>query len=44
MVFAGAATFVILKLVNGLFGLRVTEEEETLGLDLSQHGENAYNE
>jgi len=43
-VFAGLATFVILKFVNGLFGLRVTEEEETLGLDLSQHGESAYND
>ena len=44
MVFAGLATFVILKFVNGLFGLRVTEEDETLGLDLSQHGESAYND
>jgi Amt family ammonium transporter len=44
MLFAGLATFVLLKFVNGLFGLRVTEEEETLGLDLSQHGESAYND
>ena len=44
MVFAGAATFVILKVVNALVGLRVSEEDETLGLDLAQHGESAYND
>jgi Amt family ammonium transporter len=44
MAYAGAGTFVLLKLVNGLAGLRVSEEEESLGLDLSQHGESAYND
>ncbi len=44
MVFAGSATFIILKLVQALVGLRVSEEEETLGLDLTQHGESAYND
>jgi Amt family ammonium transporter len=44
MVYAGAGTFLLLKLVNALVGLRVSEEEETLGLDLSQHGESAYND
>jgi ammonium transporter, Amt family len=44
MVFAGVGTFIILKVVNALLGLRVSEEEETLGLDLSQHGESAYND
>jgi Amt family ammonium transporter len=44
MAFAATATFLILKLVNALVGLRVAEEEETLGLDLSQHGESAYND
>jgi len=33
-----------LKLVNAVIGLRVSEEEETLGVDLSQHGESAYND
>jgi Amt family ammonium transporter len=42
--FAGCATFVILKVVNGVAGLRLTEEQETLGMDLSQHGESAYND
>ena len=44
MVFAIVATLVILKAVDVLVGLRVSEEDETLGLDLSQHGESAYNE
>jgi len=37
------ATFVILKVVDFFFGLRVAEHEEAEGLDLSQHGEAAYN-
>ncbi len=43
-VFAGVATLVILKLVNAVIGLRVEPEEEAAGLDVSQHGESAYNE
>jgi Amt family ammonium transporter len=35
-------TFVILKVVNLFVPLRVQEDEEILGLDLSQHGEPAY--
>jgi len=42
--FSAAGTLIILK-ITSLFGsLRVSEEDETLGLDLSQHGESAYNE
>jgi len=37
-------TFILLKLVDAIVGLRVAEEQETLGLDLSQHGEKAYND
>jgi ammonium transporter, Amt family len=37
-------TFVIFKLVDQLVGLRVDAEDESAGLDLSQHGERAYNE
>ncbi len=36
-------TLVILKVVDSLVGLRVTEEQEIQGLDLSQHGEEGYN-
>jgi len=35
-------TFVLLKLVDALVGLRVTTEEEEVGLDLTQHGERGY--
>jgi Amt family ammonium transporter len=41
---AGTATFVILKAVNAVIGLRVSPEEEDSGLDLTQHGESAYND
>jgi Amt family ammonium transporter len=41
---AAIATFIILKLVDAIVGLRVDQEDESLGLDLSQHGERAYNE
>jgi len=44
MAFAAGATFVLLKVVDRVVGLRVSEEDETFGLDLSQHGESAYNE
>jgi Amt family ammonium transporter len=37
-----AGTFAILKIVDRVVGLRVTREEESLGLDLSQHNERAY--
>jgi ammonium transporter, Amt family len=35
-------TFIILKVVDGLIGLRVSKEEEEQGLDLSQHSEIGY--
>jgi Amt family ammonium transporter len=41
---AGIGTFIILKIVDAFIGLRVDQEEESIGLDLSQHGESAYNE
>jgi ammonium transporter, Amt family len=44
MTFAVLATFVILKLVDALVGLRVSPEDESVGLDLTQHGESAYND
>jgi len=34
---------VILKAVDMVVGLRVDEDEETEGLDLSQHDERGYN-
>ena len=41
-VIAIVGTLLILKLVDMTIGLRVSEEEELQGLDLSQHGEEGY--
>jgi ammonium transporter, Amt family len=41
-VLAIVGTLIILKLVDMTIGLRVSEEEEVQGLDLSQHGEEGY--
>ena len=40
--FAFTATWLLGKLVDVALGLRVGQREETVGLDLSQHGERAY--
>ena len=40
---AVVGSFVLLKVVDLIIGVRVTEEEEIQGLDLSQHGEDGYN-
>lgn len=40
--FAFAATWILAKVVDVTVGLRVGGAEETVGLDLSQHGERAY--
>jgi Amt family ammonium transporter len=42
IVFTSVATFVCLKIVDMLLGLRVTDEEETEGLDINQHDERGY--
>ena len=42
-VLAAVGSLVILKVVDALIGLRVPDEEEVQGLDLSQHGEEGYN-
>ena len=41
-VLAGVGTLVLLKLVDLTVGLRVTDDEEVRGLDLTQHGEEGY--
>ena len=42
LVWSGALTFVIVKIVNSLVGLRASNEEETEGLDVVTHGERGY--
>ena len=41
-VYAFVVTAVLLKVLDALMGLRVRKEEEIIGLDLTQHGEEAY--
>jgi Amt family ammonium transporter len=41
-VFAAVATFILLKILDATMGLRVSEQEEIEGLDLTQHGEEGY--
>ncbi len=41
-VYTGIATFILLKLVDKLLVLRVNEEDETSGLDLTEHNERGY--
>jgi Amt family ammonium transporter len=40
--FAFGLTFVIAKVLDRVWGLSVSHEEEDLGLDISEHGERAY--
>jgi Amt family ammonium transporter len=42
IVFSAIATFVILKIVGALSAVRAAPNEEGLGLDVTQHGEEAY--
>jgi Amt family ammonium transporter len=42
IVWSGVVSFIAFKLVDMIVGLRVTEEEEREGLDISSHGETAY--
>jgi len=42
MVYAFVASWLLAKALKATMGLRVKQEEESVGLDISQHGENAY--
>ena len=42
ILFSFGVTFVLAKGLNALLGLRVTPNEEEVGLDISEHGEQAY--
>jgi len=42
-VYAFVVTLILLKVLDWTMGLRVSEEEEEMGLDLSQHSETGYN-
>lgn len=44
LAFVGAVTFVIFAILKATMGIRVTEEEEMMGLDISEHGNYGYPE
>jgi Amt family ammonium transporter len=41
-VYSFVVSFILLKLVDAIFGIRVSVQDERLGLDLTQHRESAY--
>jgi len=42
LLFCGVGSFILLKIVDAIVGLRVDEEAEVSGLDLSEHSERGY--
>lgn len=42
LVWTAVATYIILKVIGATMGLRVTDEQETEGLDITQHDERGY--
>jgi Amt family ammonium transporter len=44
ILYSGVLTILLFKVVDKTIGIRVSEEEESIGLDLSQHEEIAYTE
>ena len=42
IVWTAVVAFIAFKIADLIVGLRVTEEEEREGLDISSHGESAY--
>ena len=43
IVWSGVVSFIAYKIADLTVGLRVSEEEEREGLDITSHGETAYN-
>jgi Amt family ammonium transporter len=43
IIYTAVVTFIILKVLDVVMGLRVSDEEESVGLDLAQHNERGYN-
>lgn len=43
IVYSFVLTWILFKIIDKIFGLRVSEDDEINGLDLSQHDETAYN-
>jgi Amt family ammonium transporter len=43
LVYCGIASFIILKVIDMVIGLRASDEDEDVGLDLAMHDEQGYN-
>jgi ammonium transporter, Amt family len=43
LIYTGVLSYILLKVIDLIVGLRVTDEAETEGLDVAEHGEAAYN-
>jgi ammonium transporter, Amt family len=43
LLYTGVVSYILLKVLDMTIGLRVTEEAESEGLDIAEHGEAAYN-
>jgi Amt family ammonium transporter len=41
-ILAVVGTYILLSIVKAIMGLRIADDEERMGLDLSQHNERAY--
>jgi Amt family ammonium transporter len=41
-IYAAVLTWIILRILNATMGLRVSDEDEQMGLDLTQHNEAGY--
>ena len=44
IIWCGGFTYLILKFVDGITGLRINEDDEETGIDLTEHGERGYND
>ena len=42
LIYSGVLSFIILKVIDGIIGLRVEEEQEVEGLDIALHDERGY--
>jgi Amt family ammonium transporter len=42
VIYTAVVSYILLKIIDVIIGLRVNEEDETMGLDLSQHDERGY--
>ena len=43
IIYSGVGTFILFKITEKLVGIRASDKHEAIGLDETQHGENAYN-